>query len=210
MTTTLSRRGLARLVLAAAFTVVASAGAVALPVAAQASDLDGPITRSEVIQRAQYWVDHQPGPYDQGGWSPGPGDGHMYRRDCSGYVSMALHLKDVPATASFANWGNAISRTDLKAGDFMLYPGTHMFLFDRWDDANGNFWYYSFGSTPVRHLRTNINNASLDGHPNGSYRAYRYKKIVDDAPPPAAAGDTGGRTTWHAVGNTTQAFARGT
>ncbi|MET8765348.1 hypothetical protein, partial [Lentzea sp. NPDC004782] len=181
MTTTVSRRGLARLALAAVFTVTAAAGVVTLPTSAQASDLDGPITRSEVIQRAQYWVDHQPGPYDQGGWSPGPGDGHMYRRDCSGYVSMALHLKDVPSTATIANWGHEISRSDLKAGDYMNFAGTHTFLFDHWDDANGNFWYYSFGATPVKHLRTNINNSSLDGHPSGSYRAYRYNKIVDDA-----------------------------
>ena len=75
-----------------------SAGLVGTAPAGAASARGGPITRSEVIWRAQYWVDHQPGPYDQGGYSPGPGGDHHYRRDCSGYVSMAWHL-DGLATA---------------------------------------------------------------------------------------------------------------
>ncbi|MBY8848046.1 hypothetical protein K7G98_04985 [Saccharothrix sp. MB29] len=69
---------------------VVAAPVVAAPVEAApvvaASARGGPITRSEVIWRAQYWVDHQPGPYDQGAFSPGPGGDHDYRRDCSGYV----------------------------------------------------------------------------------------------------------------------------
>ncbi|MFC4087229.1 NlpC/P60 family protein, partial [Amycolatopsis samaneae] len=150
--------------------------------AAQASDLGGPIARSEVIWRAQYWVDHQPGPYNQGAFSPGPGGDKSYRRDCSGYVSMAWHLNDNPWTGSLAGYAHEISRGDLKPGDIMLFAGTHTFLFDHWTDNNGNFVYYSFGSTPVKHRSANIGSASLDGHPNGSYRAYRYNKIIDDLP----------------------------
>ncbi|WP_229813571.1 FG-GAP-like repeat-containing protein, partial [Lentzea flava] len=168
------------LVTATAFTTAA----VITPAAHAESVRDGQITRSEVIARAQYWVDHQPGPYSQTQKSPGPGDGWLYRRDCSGYVSMTWHLTDSLGSATLPNVSHNISRNDLKAGDMMVYPGTHVFLFHRWLDGNGNFEYYTFGATPVRHLRANINNASLDNHPNSAYRAMRYNRIVDDAPQP--------------------------
>ena len=78
----------------------AAAGGVGLTVvggirfapSALASDLGGTISRSEVLKRAQRWVDLD-GPYSQDqGDAYGDGDGHSYRPDCSGYVSMAWHL----------------------------------------------------------------------------------------------------------------------
>ncbi|MFC0432488.1 M23 family peptidase [Kutzneria buriramensis] len=174
--------------------LLAGASVVAPTAAHAASTLGGPITRSEVISRAQYWVDNQPGPYDPNVTSAGPGGDGTYRHDCSGYVSMALHLAADPNTEGLPGYAVQIDRADLKPGDFLdrsagIYPGDgHTFLFDHWDDGNGNFSYYSFGSTPVRHLHTNINNGSLDGHPNNSYIAYRYKNIRDDGPAPTIAG----------------------
>ncbi|TDQ00521.1 hypothetical protein [Labedaea rhizosphaerae] len=155
---------------------------VAAPQAHAASARGGPITRSEIIWRAQYWVDHQPGPYDQGAYSPGPGGDYNYRRDCSGYVSMAWHLDSNPWTGSlWDSYSFPIARADLRAGDILDSYYDHVMLFDRWLDAGGRFSYYSFGATPVKHLTANINDAYLDGHPNGDYGARRYTKVVEDS-----------------------------
>jgi hypothetical protein len=173
---------------------VTGIGLVSAGSASADSAIGGPISRSEIISRAQFWVDNQPGPYDQSGWSPGPGGDHNYRRDCSGYVDMAWHLNADPNTNSL--WDNftvPIDRSDLRAGDIMINYTEHTFLFDRWLDANGDFGYYTFGSTPVRYLTANINDATLDGIPNGSMSARRYTNVVEDSaarPHPAAAGRT--------------------
>nr|CEL16504.1 probable membrane protein [Kibdelosporangium sp. MJ126-NF4]CTQ90456.1 probable membrane protein [Kibdelosporangium sp. MJ126-NF4] len=170
---------------------VAVVPAIAIPAAAESSDRGGPITRSEVIWRAQYWVDNQPGPYDQGGFSPGPGGDYNYRRDCSGYVSMAWHLNANPSTQGLPGYSHEIARDQLRPGDILNSFYDHVLLFHKWEDDQGGFSYYSFGSTPVRHLRANINNASLDGHPNGDYKALRYNKIIEDTstrPHPYASG----------------------
>ncbi|MGV9271054.1 hypothetical protein ACWDRR_41185 [Kitasatospora sp. NPDC003701] len=165
------------LVLALAGTGLATAGG-----ASAASTRGGPITRSEIIARAQYWVDHQPGPYDQGGYSPGPGGDFDYRRDCSGYVSMAWHLDANAWTGSLSDaYTYPIDRGDLRPGDILNNYTEHVFIFDRWLDGDGGFSYYSFGSTPVRHLTANIGDASLDGHPNGSFSARRYHNVIEDS-----------------------------
>lgn len=172
--------------------VIALSGLIVTAAPATADSVrGGEITRSEVIWRAQYWVDHQPGPYDQGAFSPGPGGDYNYRRDCSGYVSMAWHLNANPSTQGLPGFSHEIPRGDLRPGDILNSFYDHVFLFHKWEDGNGGFSYYSFGATPVRHLRANINDAYLDGHPNGDYKALRYNKIVEDSvarPHPYASG----------------------
>ncbi|MFD2468969.1 hypothetical protein [Amycolatopsis silviterrae] len=195
-----------------AVAVVASAavGVQALSVApaAQASDLGGPITRAEIIERAQYWVDHPPGPYNQKEWSPGPGGDRSYRRDCSGYVSMAWHINADPSTFTLPNFSHEIPRSELKPGDILNNITEHTFIFDQWLDGNGRFSYYSFGSTPVRHLTASMSDASLDGHPNGSYRAFRYNNVVDDVPAPP--GDAGiAASASYRYGSQEHMFSRG-
>lgn len=148
------------------------------------------ISRSEIIDRAQFWVDHQPGPYydpehfapGDTGFSPGPGDGRSYRRDCSGYVSMAWHLSWSASTWTLPDYSHEISRDDLKPGDILNSAEHHVVLFHRWIDNKGNFEYYSFGSTPVKHRTANINDRTLDSHPNSEYRAWRYDNVIEDDP----------------------------
>src|SRR5262249_2570034 len=56
------------------------------------STVGGPVARSEMLDRAQNWVDwHIMYSEDQDDAAP-DGDGHYYRPDCSGMVSMAWHL----------------------------------------------------------------------------------------------------------------------
>ncbi|KDN85314.1 FG-GAP repeat domain-containing protein [Kitasatospora cheerisanensis] len=185
---------LVRVALAAAITLSGAVATTAVTVATAttaqaASSVGGQITRSEVIQRAQYWLGKSI-TYDQGGSYP-DSSGRNYRTDCGGYVDMAWHLADGPNTQGLASstYTTEISRSDLKAGDILDSYFDHVILFEKWDDAaHTTFSYYSFGSTPVKHVTgTSINAAYFDSHPNGDYKAYRYKNIVDDptAPRPA-------------------------
>ncbi|MFI9782033.1 FG-GAP-like repeat-containing protein [Kitasatospora sp. NPDC051984] len=178
---------LARLALAA---TVSLSGAVATTAAtavfgatsahaATTSSVDGPITRSEIIQRAQYWLGKSI-PYNQGG-SYGDSSGRSYRTDCSGYVSMAWHLGSSLSTQTLPGVATEISRSDLKPGDILNSFYDHVLLFEKWDDAaHTTFSYYSFGSTPVKHVTgQSINAATFDSHPNGDYKALRYKKVIN-------------------------------
>ncbi|GIF02297.1 hypothetical protein [Paractinoplanes rishiriensis] len=94
-----------------------------------------------VLARAETWLHAWGGgpvPYLSSGnptnWFRG------YRRDCSGYVSMALGL-DGPGlnTAGLANASTPISKQQLRAGDLLINTAPdlrgHVVLFDRWTDA---------------------------------------------------------------------------
>ncbi|MFD7827253.1 hypothetical protein [Kitasatospora sp. NPDC059803] len=182
---------LLRITLAAA---IAASGAVVVTAvtagssyAATTSSVGGQITRSEILARAQFWYGKNIN-YDQGGSYP-DSSGRGYRTDCSGYVSMAWHLGTSANTQGLADsFTYQISRSDLMPGDILNSYYDHVILFEKWDDAaHTTFSYYSFGSTPVKH-RTgiSINAASLDSHPNGDYKALRYKNVVNDPAPGSA------------------------
>ncbi|MFI5645459.1 hypothetical protein [Kitasatospora sp. NPDC051705] len=199
---------LLRVTLAAAIAVsgavVATTVTTTTATAAQASSVGGQITRAEIIERAQFWYNKSL-VYSQGG-SALDSSGRSYRTDCSGYVSMAWHLGSSPNTQGLVDGGftREISRSDLKAGDVLNSYYNHVLLFEKWDDAaHTKFSYYSFGSTPVKHITgVSIDAARIDGHPNGEYKALRYKNVVEDstpipAPAPAwkpAVGDGGSVT----------------
>ncbi|MFB6807079.1 hypothetical protein ACFCWL_10165, partial [Streptomyces sp. NPDC056387] len=176
---------------AAAIPAQAAAPATATALAAatvSSSAVGGSITRSEVIERAKYWLGKGL-TYNQGGSYP-DSDGKYYRTDCSGYVSMAWHLTSSLNTVGIGDSADTreIPRSELKAGDVLNSYYDHVILFDKWDDAaHTKFSYYSFGSTPVKHVTgMSINASTIDGHPNGDYKALRYGKIVDDTQPTTA------------------------
>ncbi|MER8101506.1 hypothetical protein [Kitasatospora sp. NPDC094016] len=182
---------LLRVTLAAA---VAASGAVVVTAvtagssyAATTSSVGGQITRSEILARAQFWYGKNIN-YDQGGSYP-DSSGRGYRTDCSGYVSMAWHLGTSANTQGLADsFTYQISRSDLMPGDILNSYYDHVILFEKWDDAaHTTFSYYSFGSTPVKHRTgVSINAATLDSHPNGDYKALRYKNVVNDPAPGSA------------------------
>jgi putative chitinase len=105
------------------------------------SEVGGPITREEILARAQYWVD-QNVPYSQSKYAPDE-QGKSYRTDCSGLVSMALHLDSSPNTVNLPDYLTPISWDELQPGDVVgtLGPGTggdagHVVLFNGWTDAS--------------------------------------------------------------------------
>ncbi|MFI7542436.1 hypothetical protein [Actinoplanes sp. NPDC049599] len=177
---------------AAGGTVVAVLGA---PVAAAASGVGGAITRSETLQRSQYWVDRGFTYTQTGPWAPDP-QGRTYRRDCSGLVSMAWHLSDSRSTATFRNWGGKFdlpSLHDLKAGDAVLRVG-HIELFARWINENRHedgALVYSFNNNGETVQNPNaVNNYGKLGKDTWSelttYTPIRYRNIADDGPPPGS------------------------
>ena len=83
-----------------------------------------------------------------------------YRRDCSGYVSMALGLPGPGLnTIDLAGHSTIIARSDLRPGDLMINPDTdlrgHVVLFAGWADASMSS-YHGFEQTGVggTHYRT--------------------------------------------------------
>jgi hypothetical protein len=200
-TTTGRLARLARRVALGSCAAVAAASALlpATAPAAHADDVTGqPITRSEVIARAQYWYSKSL-TYNEGGFADDP-EGKAYRTDCSGYVSMAWHLPTpnnyAPDTGQLATStytteisSSPSSSTDLQPGDILDDPGEHTFIFDKWDSASHTgFWAYSFGGTPVTFKDLKFTDGNWYHHPVSAYNAYRYKHIIDDSAGTASAG----------------------
>jgi hypothetical protein len=94
-----------------------------------------------VLARAAAWLTAWGGgpvPYlsssDPATWFGG------YRRDCSGYASMALGLPGPGLTsAGLAARATPIQKADLRAGDLLINPAPdlagHVVIFDQWTDA---------------------------------------------------------------------------
>lgn len=107
----------------------------------QSSPARGCLPDVAVLARAATWLtawDGGPVPYlssaDHTTWFGG------YRRDCSGYVSMALGLPGPGLdTAGLAARSTAIPKAALRAGDLLINPAPnlagHVVIFDRWTDA---------------------------------------------------------------------------
>jgi hypothetical protein len=114
-----------------------------------------------VFARARSWLTAWSGgpvPYlssgDAGTWFRG------FRRDCSGYVSMALGL-DGPGlnTAGLAARSTAITKADLRPGDLLINTAPnlqgHVVLFERWADSLMTRYYgYEQSGDGGTHHRT--------------------------------------------------------
>ncbi|MEU6863214.1 hypothetical protein ABZ924_08085, partial [Streptomyces sp. NPDC046876] len=148
----------------------------------------GQVSRSQVLNRAQAWV-NQSVPYSTNGleapysWWADDQTGGRYRQDCSGLVSMAWQLPESPNTGALPNYSTSIDKWDLKPGD-ILNSAEHVVIFAGWRDKSaGTFNYYQESS---RRRPTNyntdgdLNGAYLSSHAMSSYTAYRYKNIAED------------------------------
>jgi hypothetical protein len=118
-----------------------------------------PARTCDVLARAAAWQtawQGSPVPYvsssDPATWF------HGYRRDCSGYASMALGLPGPGLdTAALAAASTPVSRGALTAGDLLINPAAgpdgHVVIFDRWTDATrSHYWgYEQAGDTGTTH-----------------------------------------------------------
>jgi hypothetical protein len=74
---------------------------------------------------------------------------HGYRRDCSGYASMALGLPDPGLTAAtLAARATPITKAELQAGDLLINPASggagHVVIFDHWTDPRAMTQYVGY------------------------------------------------------------------
>ena len=96
-----------------------------------------PITRDQIMQRAQVWVDEKV-PYSQTATTNG------YRNDCSGYVSYCWASSTSGGghvTSNMQEICTKVSKTDMKKGDAILKPSTHVLLFGGWIDSDAFYEY---------------------------------------------------------------------
>jgi hypothetical protein len=140
----------------------------------------GPIGRclggDAVLARAATWLTAWGGgpvPYlsngDQATWFGG------YRRDCSGYASMALGLAGPgPDGVTLAEQSTSISQAELRAGDLLINPAPgaagHVVIFDHWADAAMASYvgYEQSGDGGTHHRR--IPYPYFGGYPMSPYR----------------------------------------
>lgn len=117
------------------------------PCAEPDEEPDGCADASAVFVRAQTWLTAWSGgpvPYRA---SANPGDlFDGYRRDCSGFVSMALGLPGPGLnTSGLAAASTRIEKTDLQPGDLLINTAPnlrgHVVLFERWSDASMTSYY---------------------------------------------------------------------
>jgi hypothetical protein len=176
-------------------TVGVGSEVAATPEPAQASIIGGTITRAEILDRAQYWVD-QGHTYDMEGVHVAGPDGKTYRRDCSGLVSMAWRLDHSYVTGDFmkssADWDHLPSLHDLKPGDAFV-NGAHMELFSHWKNNNDHTqgaYVYSFndrGETVQNPYSDN--NVGYRGFNSwgdlNNYAPIRRKNVVDSTSTPS-------------------------
>lgn len=122
------------------------------------------ISRDEIINRAQDWVNRKI-PYSQTATTDG------YRQDCSGYVSMAWKSSTAGGGHTTYNMQvcficctqssncfftllfvidqeicTKISKSELKAGDAILNPNSHVLLFHYWIDSDAFMEYAEHGT----------------------------------------------------------------
>ena len=113
------------------------------------SGFGAPISRSEIVARGLNWIDKHV-PYSQDATYPDP-EGTEYRTDCSGFVSMCIHISPPGlSTVYLPEVAVKISWDDLQPGDFVgtLGPGTggddgHVTLFHSWVDPSTKTRYNS-------------------------------------------------------------------
>ncbi|WP_218034810.1 hypothetical protein, partial [Acrocarpospora corrugata] len=179
--------------------------------ASAASSVGGQIAQSEVIARAWDWVNRRPYiRYDSSGRTNALDvQGKEYRPDCSGAVSMALHmntsyntttLRTAPGVSLIS--AHPSSSTDLRPGDFLnVVNGPngehHAVLFDHWEPDHVHFSVFSFGggsdgSAPPEHETNRTFTGRIGGHPASVYSAYRYSNVIPGGSASSAENDYDG------------------
>jgi len=148
-------------------------GAVLVIVVSMTVSLSAPaqahaITRATILKRANVWVKKKV-PYSQSRYYKG------YRRDCSGFVSMAWKLKKSYTTRTISKRAKRIKISSLKPGDAVLIPG-HVSLFGGWKNKKKRTYYALEQTTWGSHAKKRVRKI-----PRGA-KALRRKGITTPKP----------------------------
>jgi cell wall-associated NlpC family hydrolase len=123
------------------------------------------ITRSEVLARAHTWVVKRV-TYSQSARYAG------YRRDCSGFVSMAWHLGTSYTSRTIGAVAKRVAISQLRPGDAVHTPG-HVAIFVRWKNKAKRTYIAmeeAQSGRPALHHVLRIGSGAT---------ALRYRKITD-------------------------------
>ncbi|MBI5533402.1 MAG: hypothetical protein HY898_11850 [Deltaproteobacteria bacterium] len=150
--------------------------ALALGVAVEAAASEASaITRCEVLEDAQSWVDahvmYCQGPYGSyctSGCDPCYYDplrgGECWRPDCSGFVSATWWLSYAMNTTGLCNYAIHIGWDDLEPGDAVVACSQHAILFASWaDSSHSNFHAYETGQCGTAAHHSTRNRWTLEG-----------------------------------------------
>lgn len=134
------------------------------------------ITRTAVLARAHVWVKKKVR-YSQSSYFGG------YRRDCSGFVSMAWKLSRSYTSRTIHKVATHIPLSKLKPGDAVHYPG-HVTIFVAWKNKARGLYVAmeesNWGEPALRRVRPLGQNAT----------ALRFKHITDPTAPAAPTKST--------------------
>jgi hypothetical protein len=154
-----SLTSLRRLPLALVLSATLALGSISLPASASA------ITRPTVLKRANHWIKKHVR-YSQGATYGG------YRRDCSGFVSMAWRLKRSYTSSTIHATAKKIARRSLKPGDAVRRPG-HVEIFGGWKNKRKRTYLAleesTYGKPALRRVKTFT----------GECTALRYRHITE-------------------------------
>jgi len=175
-----------------ALTALALAACIAMPASAPA------IMRQTVLSRARVWVAYRV-PYSQAGWANSfgtvtPDATKGWRRDCSGFISMAMDFRtwnNAPLsldTATLPARLNRITKDELMPGDIILRPKNqpgasygHAVMFVYWTDSTRTKYVgYHESSSAGRATEATIT------YPFGTatgFAPYRFRSIAGTLPP---------------------------
>jgi hypothetical protein len=160
------------------------------------SSVGGTISKTEILTRMKDWYTRKIG-YNTNAEAWDVGHTREYRRDCSGFADMALHLSSDPNTNGIASSGsfthvknmNADNRggftpKTIQTGDvFDDTTDGHAFVFASWAKDGKHFSYYNFGggssgvAPPEYHTNALMTASQLGYETANHYSVYRYKKV---------------------------------
>ena len=110
----------------------------------------GPISHEDIVTRSGLWFPPNAEgqiPYDRTAYYP-DGDGHTYRQDCSGFVSMCLHADRSYSTRTIQEISETITKGELAPGDYLVSYDNHVVLFLGWSDGTKTRYYARESSGP--------------------------------------------------------------
>jgi hypothetical protein len=151
------------------------------------------ITRAQVLKRANHWIKKKV-QYSQSSYYQG------YRRDCSGFVSMAWKLKSSYTSSSIRSKAKTISWRKLKPGDAVRRTG-HVEIFGGWKNKSRRQYWALEESTwgkpalrKVKKFKTGYSALRLRGIKEAPKPQPVKKPVIPPAPkpstPPTSSTDT--------------------
>ncbi|WP_158685518.1 NlpC/P60 family protein [Microbacterium halophytorum] len=160
---------------------------------AKAKPTTAGITRQQILTRAYQWYEKDV-QYSQRKYTT-DADGDMYRRDCSGFVSMALNLDPSAKywTGDIDEVLEPIAWDDLRPGDVVgdiARPdgkSGHIVIFEKWANEKRT----KFVALDLRDPKTDMGHSTWSvktTHKKRPYKPYRYPNILTSAEEAARSG----------------------